>query len=89
MSKHPKQYNSNNITRLLRFLRNVKGHINDTRTPPIVRQTIGDPAHYFLDRSRFATLPMIVHKVLRNQAKVVARRGGEAWVNRSTLQPFF
>ena len=87
---HPDQYNDN-ITSLLRFLRNVKAHINDPSSSEIVRQHVGEPASYFLHRDRFSTLPMRVHKILRKQAKRVAQSGGdgEVWINRSTLKSFF
>lgn len=89
MCMHPDQYNDN-ITSLLRFLRNVKAHINDpSRSSEIVRQHVGEPATYFLHI--FSRLPMRVHKILRKQAKRVAQSGGdgEVWINRSTLKSFF
>ena len=90
MSLRPNQY-SNYITHLLRFLRNIKEHIEERRTPMNVQQLVGEPASYFLDRDRFSTLPMFVHRILRNQAKRVAQSegNGEVWINRSDLKPFF
>lgn len=90
-SEHPNQYNSIKITRLLRFLRNVDEHKEDPRIPRNVRQLVAEPAPYFLQRGRFATLPMLVHRILRDQAKHVAQGGGngEVWINRSKLSHFF
>ena len=90
MTIRPNQYN-NKITHLLRFLRNIKEHIKDRRTPVNVQQLVGEPATYFLDKDRFSELPMLVHRILRNQAKRVARSGGngEVWINRPGLKTFF
>ena len=80
-------YYNNAITQLLRFLRNVKEHINDTRTSESMRQLIGEPSVYFLHEDRFPILPMRVYRILKNEAKLVAPT--EAWINRPTLKDFF
>lgn len=80
-----------NITSLLRFMRNVDEHIADARIPESARQHVGIPAEYFLREDRFLILPMLVHRILRKQAKNVAEIGGNAdkWVERPSLKRFF
>ena len=69
---HPAIPYHNNAAGLLRFIRNVTEHWN-----PAVSVEGGTPQAYF--QRRFAELPMIVHRILRNSS----------WPERNSLNEFF
>lgn len=80
VKRHLFRYRSyrNNMTDLLRCIRNTSEHWYDTKPPAAVELKVGNPKEYFL--KLFPTLPVVLHRVIRNDPE---------WKQREQLKKFF